>query len=837
MIISDMKKHYLFLFICTVLFSCSSSKKVRENVDFTEGWKFYLGDDSTAYNAQYDDAKWRILDLPHDWSIEADFSLKNPATPGGGALPGGIGWYRKDFVVDKSCEEKNVYIDFDGIYRNSKVWINGHLLGERPNGYISFRYDLTPYIKVGEKNVIAVRVDNSKQPNSRWYSGSGIYRNVWLVTTNALHVDLWGTYVTTPIVTKDNAEIKVQTNIKNSSNSGQRFELYSILIDKEGKEIARINNSESVGAAENVSMGQSLKVSNPILWSIDNPYLYKIVTRIEQNGKVVDEYETPLGIRYFSFDPNKGFFLNGESVKIKGVCNHHDLGFLGAAVNTRAIERQLEILKEMGCNGIRTSHNPPAPELLDLCDKMGFIVMDEAFDMWRKKKSPYDYSQYFPEWHERDLTDLILRDRNHPSIFMWSIGNEILEQWSDINADTLDLQQANMVLNFANTLNKKDIDAKELHVNSLLTIKLADIAKKLDPTRPITTGNNETEPSNHIFRSGAMDIIGFNYHENNWVNFHEKFPNQKLIITESTSGLMSRGYYEMPSDSMNIWPERWDKPFDRPVHHCSSYDNCHVPWGSTHEDTWRLVKNYDHISGVYLWTGFDYLGEPTPFWWPSRSSYFGVIDLAGFPKDIYYMYQSEWTNKDVLHIFPHWNWKEGQTVDIWAYFNNADEVELFLNGLSLGKKAKEKDVYHVFWRVPFQKGTLKAVSYKDGKEVLTREVKTTGDPISIRLTADRQTIKADGKDLSFITVEALEAEGNPVPVADNLINFTIEGDGFIAGTDNGDPTDPNSLKKPSRKLFSGKALAVVQSHKKAGKIILKATSSNLKQASIEINSK
>lgn len=832
-----MKKHYLFLFICTVLFSCSSSKKVRENVDFTEGWKFYLGDDSTAYNAQYDDAKWRILDLPHDWSIEADFSLKNPATPGGGALPGGIGWYRKDFVVDKSCEEKNVYIDFDGIYRNSKVWINGHLLGERPNGYISFRYDLTPYIKVGEKNVIAVRVDNSKQPNSRWYSGSGIYRNVWLVTTNALHVDLWGTYVTTPIVTKDNAEIKVQTNIKNSSNSGQRFELYSILIDKEGKEIARINNSESVGAAENVSMNQSLKVSNPILWSIDNPYLYKIVTRIEQNGKVVDEYETPLGIRYFSFDPNKGFFLNGESVKIKGVCNHHDLGFLGAAVNTRAIERQLEILKEMGCNGIRTSHNPPAPELLDLCDKMGFIVMDEAFDMWRKKKSPYDYSQYFPEWHERDLTDLILRDRNHPSIFMWSIGNEILEQWSDINADTLDLQQANMVLNFANTLNKKDIDAKELHVNSLLTIKLADIAKKLDPTRPITTGNNETEPSNHIFRSGAMDIIGFNYHENNWVNFHEKFPNQKLIITESTSGLMSRGYYEMPSDSMNIWPERWDKPFDRPVHHCSSYDNCHVPWGSTHEDTWRLVKNYDHISGVYLWTGFDYLGEPTPFWWPSRSSYFGVIDLAGFPKDIYYMYQSEWTNKDVLHIFPHWNWKEGQTVDIWAYFNNADEVELFLNGLSLGKKAKEKDVYHVFWRVPFQKGTLKAVSYKDGKEVLTREVKTTGDPVSIRLTADRQTIKADGKDLSFITVEALDAEGNPVPVADNLINFTIEGDGFIAGTDNGDPTDPNSLKKPSRKLFSGKALAVVQSHKKAGKIILKATSSNLKQASIEINSK
>lgn len=832
-----MKIHYLFLLSCIALFSCSVQDKVRDTVDFTENWKFYLGDDSSAYNIKYDDSKWRTLNLPHDWSIEADFSVDNPATPGGGALPGGIGWYRKEFTVDKSSEGKDIYIDFDGIYWNSKVWVNGLLIGERPNGYISFRYDLTPYIKAGEKNVIVVRVDNSLQPNSRWYSGSGIYRNVWLTTVNPLHVGHWGTYVTTPDVSKDKAEIKIQTNIKNSSDADQRFELYSILIDKDGKEVAKTNSSNGVGKNASVDMEQTLQLSNPALWSVENPYMYKVITRIEQNGKLVDEYETPLGIRYFSFDPNKGFFLNGESVKIKGVCNHHDLGCLGTAVNVRALERQLEILKEMGCNGIRTSHNPPAPELLDLCDKMGFIVMDEAFDMWRKKKSPYDYSQYFPEWHERDLTDLILRDRNHPSIFMWSIGNEILEQWSDINADTLDLQQANMVLNFANTLNKKDVDSKDLHVNSLLTIKLADIVKKLDPTRPITTGNNGTDPSNHIFRSGAMDIIGFNYHENDWVNFHEKFPDQNLIITESTSGLMSRGYYEMPSDSINVWPERWDKPFDRPIHHCSSYDNCHVPWGSTHEDTWRLVKNYDHISGVYLWTGFDYLGEPTPFWWPSRSSYFGVIDLAGFTKDIYYMYQSEWTDKDVLHIFPHWNWQEGQTVDIWAYYNNADEVELFLNGESLGKKAKEKDIYHVFWRIPYKKGTLKAVSYKDGKVVLSKEIKTTGDPVSIRLTADRQTITADGKDLSFITVEALDENGNPVPVADNMIKFFIEGDGAIIGTDNGDPTDSNSLKKLSRKLFSGKALAVVQSNKKSGKIILKAKSEGLKEATIEITTK
>ncbi|MFT3994019.1 MAG: glycoside hydrolase family 2 TIM barrel-domain containing protein [Dysgonomonas sp.] len=825
----------LILIVC--LSGCSSESKVRSHKDFTEDWKFYLGDDSLAIGNDYDDSKWRTLDLPHDWSIEADFSLSNPATPGGGALPGGVGWYRKEFAVEKSDTDKKIYIDFDGIYWNSKVWVNGQLLGERPNGYISFRYDLTPYLRFGEKNVIAVRVDNSQQPNSRWYSGSGIYRNVWLVKTNPVHVSQWGTYVTTPAVSKENAEIKIVTSVDNTKTTGQDAELISILINAEGREFAKTSTTIHIEANNKTETEQTIKIDNPVLWSVDNPYLYTIKTQIKQNGTIVDDYETPLGIRYFTFDADKGFFLNGELLKIKGVCNHHDLGCLGAAVNTRAIERQLEILKQMGCNGIRTSHNPPAPELLELCDKMGFIVMDEAFDMWRKKKSPHDYAQYFPEWHERDLTDLILRDRNHPSVFIWSIGNEILEQWSDINADTLDLQQANMILNFANTLNKTEIDAKEMHINSLLTIKLADMVKKLDPTRPVSTGNNETEPINHIFRSGTMDIIGFNYHDYNWVNFHDKYPNQKLLITESTSALMSRGYYIMPSDSINIWPERWDKPFDRPVHQCSSYDNSHVPWGSTHERTWQLVKKYDHISGVYLWTGFDYLGEPTPFWWPSRSSYFGVVDLAGLPKDIYYMYQSEWTDKDVLHIFPHWNWNEGQIVDVWAYYNNADEVELFLNGESLGRKAKKDDKFHVVWRVPFSKGVLKAISYKDGQQVLSKEIRTAGKPASIRLTADRTSLAADGKDLSFITAEVLDANGIPVPIADNLIDFTLVGNGTIVGTDNGDATDSHSLKKPQRKLFSGKAIAVVQSQKKKGRVVLTAQSSGLKSASIEVDIK
>lgn len=825
----------LILIVC--LSGCSSESKVRSHKDFTEDWKFYLGDDSLAIGNDYDDSKWRTLDLPHDWSIEADFSLSNPATPGGGALPGGVGWYRKEFAVEKSDTDKKIYIDFDGVYWNSKVWVNGQLLGERPNGYISFRYDLTPYLRFGEKNVIAVRVDNSQQPNSRWYSGSGIYRNVWLVKTNPVHVSQWGTYVTTPTVSKENAEINIVTCVDNTKTIGQDAEIISILINAEGREFAKTSSTIHLEANGKTETGQTIKIDNPVLWSVDNPYLYTIKTQIKQNGTIVDDYETPLGIRYFTFDADKGFFLNGEHLKIKGVCNHHDLGCLGAAVNTRAIERQLEILKQMGCNGIRTSHNPPAPELLELCDKMGFIVMDEAFDMWRKKKSPYDYAQYFPEWHERDLTDLILRDRNHPSVFIWSIGNEILEQWSDINADTLDLQQANMILNFANTLNKTEIDAKEMHINSLLTIKLADMVKKLDPTRPVSTGNNETEPINHIFRSGAMDIIGFNYHDYNWANFHDKYPNQKLLITESTSALMSRGYYIMPSDSINIWPERWDKPFDRPVHQCSSYDNSHVPWGSTHERTWQLVKKYDHISGVYLWTGFDYLGEPTPFWWPSRSSYFGVVDLAGLPKDIYYMYQSEWTDKDILHIFPHWNWNEGQSVDVWAYYNNADEVELFLNGESLGRKAKKDDEFHIVWRVPFSKGVLKAISYKDGQQVLSKEIRTAGEPASIRLTADRTSLAADGKDLSFITAEVLDANGIPVPIADNLIDFTLVGNGTIVGTDNGDATDSHSLKKPQRKLFSGKAIAVVQSQKKKGRVVLTAQSSGLKSASIEVDVK
>ena len=833
-----MKKNLLLIFLSVIIgmTSCSPSQNdnTRQRTSFNDNWRFSLGDVEGASVFTFDDNDWRQLNLPHDWAIEGEFSKDNPSGTGGGALPGGIGWYRKTFVADEAYAGKKVFIDFDGVYMNSEVFINGHSLGKRPYGYISFRYDLTPYLKIGEENVIAVRVDNQEQPNSRWYSGCGIYRNVWLTVTNPIHVDLWGTYVTTPQVSDKEATVSVCTSVKNEGTALAEVKVISSLLDAEGN---RVGETTSVLPISKDSVGtyqQTVKVISPILWSVNNPYLYTLETEVWADDKLVDTYETTTGIRSFEFSADKGFVLNGEQVKIKGVCMHHDLGCLGAAVNTRAIERQLEILREMGCNGIRCSHNPPAPELLQLCDEMGFIVMDETFDMWRKKKTRYDYSLYFNEWHERDLTDLMLRDRNHPSIFMWSIGNEVLEQWSDANADTLSLEEANMILNFGHSAEMLAKEGSEMSVNSLLTKKLADMTRALDPTRPVTAGCNEPNPYNHLFASGALDIIGFNYHDDWFMGVPKNFPGKPFIVTESVSSLMTRGYYKMPSDKPILCPERWDKPYYDPSFSCSSYDHCRAPWGSHHENTLRLVSENDFISGQYIWTGFDYIGEPTPYGWPARSSYFGIVDLAGFPKDIYYMYQSQWTDKDVLHLFPHWNWEEGQEIDLWAYFNHADEVELFINGRSQGVKTMPEDKYHVVWRVKYEPGTIKAVSRKDGKVVVEKEIHTAGEPAQIRLSADRTEIQADGTDLSFITVEIVDKDGNLCPNADNLVNFDVQGAAFIAGVDNGNQTSMESFKAPHRKAFYGKCLVVLQNNGERGNIQLNAVSEGLEKAMLNI---
>lgn len=805
-----------------LLTACSpTGEQVRERSSWNDDWKFALSDSVQDYSSpDSDDSTWRILSLPHDWSIEGDFSLDNPSTPGGGALPGGIGWYRKTFTLPETDRGKVVYVDFDGVYRNSEVWINGHSLGFRPNGYVSFRYDLTPYLRYGSQpNVIVVKADNSEQPNSRWYSGSGIYRNVWLVKVNPVHVDNWGTFVHDMKISPEEATFSLEARIRNSSEADREAEVSTSIYDTRMRE---------------ASVDHQFSISNPKLWSPDSPSLYTAVTEVKVAGKVVDRYETVFGLRTFRWDSATGFYLNDKPLKIKGVCLHHDLGCLGAAVNTRAIERQLQIMKEMGVNAIRTSHNAPAPELLDLCDRMGLLVQDESFDMWERRKSPYDYARYFAEWHERDLTDEILRDRNHASVFMWSIGNEVLEQWSHADATELDLQAANLILNAGHAIDPALLKDTTLSRQSLITRHLAAIVKRLDTSRVVTAGCNEVNPANHLFRSDALDVLGFNYHEQYLEPFLRNFPGRKLIVSESTSALMTRGYYEMPSDHIYIRPESWDKPFEAPEHVCSSYDNCHVPWGSTHEKTWHLVKTLPHVSGLFVWTGFDYLGEPTPYWWPSRSSFFGIVDLAGFPKDVYYMYKSEWTDEPVLHIFPHWNWKEGERVDIWAYYNNADEVELYLNGKSLGVRQKTDSTYHVSWRVPFTPGTLRAVSRLGGKEVLVKEIHTAGEPARLVLTPDRSVIQADGSDLSFVTVDVCDIDGNRVPDATPLIRFSVEGPGEIAGTDNGDPNDPNSLRKPKRQAYYGKALVVIRNKGGQGDIHLKAIAEGLPEATVTI---
>lgn len=781
-----------FILACAI--GCMLTAQARDRQNFDNGWRFVLADSAQMSKTDYHDTHWRALNLPHDWAVEGDFLCSNPSGAGGGALPGGIGWYRKTFNLQKKQGER-YFIEFDGVYMNARVYINGKEVGYRPYGYSSFEYDITPYLIAG-RNVVAVRVDNSDQPNSRWYSGCGIYRHVWFTKTADVHVKHWGVHV----VANPDGRVSVTADVE---SQGKAYKVRNQVFDAQGRAVG-------------------LKVHRPHLWSVDDPYIYKVRTQVLVGGKVVDEVWTNTGFRSFRFDAKTGFWLNGKNMKLNGVCEHHDFGCLGAVVNEDAMHRKLVRLKEMGVNAIRSSHNPPAPELLNMCDTMGLIVMDESFDMWHRRKTQNDYARFFDEWHERDLADLILRDRNHPSILMWSIGNEVLEQWSYADADTLTLEQANLILNAGHDASTLAKDG-ETSINTLLADHLADIVRRYDTTRPITAGCNEPSPNNHLFKGKALDIVGFNYHHQGIKDVPKNFPGRPFIMTESVSALQTTGFYTMPSDSVIKAPKEWWLPYTDPSFKCSSYDNMHASWSSTHEETWDVVKHTPYVGGQFIWTGFDYIGEPTPYSYPARSSYFGIIDLAGQPKDVYYMYQSEWTNRPVLHLFPHWNWLDGEQIDMWCYYNQADEVELYINGKSQGVRRKaDSHQYHVMWRVTFEPGEVKVVARKDGKEVRQQTIHTAGQPHHLQLSIDYQ-----GKNTTFVKVEVVDENGNRCPWAENQVFFDT--DATIIGVDNGNQTSLERFKDNKRKAFFGRCFVVLDGHG-----TLKAKSYGLPTATIKL---
>jgi beta-galactosidase len=754
--------------------------------NFNEGWKFNRGDVSNGQNPGYNDSGWASVTLPHDWSISLAFNQGSPGGSGTGYLDGGVGWYRKTFDIPQDYNGSKVFIEFDGAYMNSQVWINGNSLGTRPYGYSSFEYDVTPYLTYGGSNVIAVRINNN-QPTSRWYSGSGIYRNVWLTVVHQTHVDYCGMFVTTPSVNSGSATVNVSTNVVNQSNASQSVTLTTTIFDENGSTVtSNTSSAANIGAGSNRNYNQNLTVSNPRLWSPSSPYLYMVQTDVIIGGSVVDTYQSTLGIRYFNFDANNGFSINGVSTKLNGVCNHHDLGSLGVAVNYRAIERQLEILKAMGCNALRTSHNPPDPQVLEVCDRLGIMVMDEAFDCWETGKNNNDYHLYFNSWAQTDIKDFLRRDRNHPSVIMWSIGNEIFD--ATLGTAT----------------------------------NLRNWIREIDTTRPVTAGSNEYYNGLSTDILNVLDLVGYNYNPGIYAARHSEHPGWKIFGSETSSAVRSRGIYKTPTNQ-NILTGSDNQ--------CSSYDNSVVSWGNSAESSYTEINNRRFIAGEFIWTGFDYIGEPTPYGWPSKSSYFGIIDTCGFPKDIYYFYQSKWSTTPMVHILPHWNWSNGTTVEVWAY-SNCDTVELFLNGVSQGAKNVGNSL-HLSWNVSWSSGTIQAKGTKGGT-VVYDEITTAGSPARVQLIPDRTSIIADGTDLVFIETTITDSNGVLVPDATNTVNFSVSGPGTIVGVDNGNSPSTESYKGNTRKAFSGKCLVIVQATKTAGSIVVNASSSGLSSGSVTI---
>ncbi len=819
----------LFIAVLVLISTVSNAQKVAggaelkignsRRISLDDGWRFLKGDAAGAERPAFDDSAWRPVGLPHDWAIEGPFDPKY--NPHDGGLPFfGTGWYRKHFALPASAKGKYFSIEFDGAMSNARVWLNGQELGGRPNGYIGFAFDLTPHLKLGgADNVIAVRL-TPEDESSRWYPGAGIYRNVWLDVTGPVHVARWGTYVTTPEVSDSKAKVQVRTEVRNRGAKRARVTLETAVLDGQGKVVAHITSVLALAAGGEQKVVASVEVPQPQRWDIDRPYLYKLVSTIRSGEREIDRYVTAFGIRTVQFTKDD-LLLNGRSIRLKGVCNHHDLGALGAAVNRRATERQLQIMKAMGVNAIRTSHNPPSPELLEFADKLGLLVMDEAFDMWQMPKVKNGYSKYFDEWSERDLTDQIRRDRNHPSVILWSIGNEIEEQES---TDGWKVAR-----------------------------RLVEICHREDPTRLVTSAMNSPAAAIKNKFADELDVKGFNYAERGYEQILKEHPDWIVLASETESVVSSRGVYHLPI-------EKYQK---HPSLQLSSYDIIAPPWAYTADVEFDAQEKNPRMLGEFVWTGFDYMGEPTPYFsrrtnkedWPARSSYFGIVDMAGFPKDRYYLYQSQWTAKPMVHVLPHWNWAkhEGKKIPVMVY-TNADEAELFLNGKSLGKKArwsepvelpvgknvsddlKFKSKYRLLWQVPYEPGTLNVVAYKDGKQIATDERKTAGTPARITLAPDRSRIAADGEDLSFVTVRIEDKDGNLCPLADNLVRFKVEGAGKIAAVDNGNAATVEPFQADSRKAFSGLALVIVRSSKTPGEIRISATSEGLKAGETTITS-
>lgn len=796
---------------------------------FDEGWLFKrygLQPDGTrleeprqAEAPGFDDRQWQPVSLPHDWAITGPFRIELAGETG--KLPWrGIGWYRKYFDVPAADAGKKIFIDFDGAMAYAEIWLNGHYVGTWPYGYTSFRMDLTPWLLFGKKNVLAVKL-NTEKWDSRWYPGAGIYRHVWLVKTAPVHVDHWGTYITTPKVTTASADIKMLVTVANEG-TGAAAAMVQTDIFEAGKgntlqkKIAMVQHKDLVLQPGKKNMvNVSLTIRHPRLWSLATPHRYFAVTSVWVNGKKTDTYYSTFGIRTLEFTARNGFLLNGKKVPIQGVCNHHDLGALGAAINTSALRRQLALLKEMGVNAIRTSHNPPAPELLALADEMGLLVWDEAFDAWKHGKKKNDYNKLYDEWHERDLVALVHRDRNHPSVFIWSIGNEVMDQ--------------------------RDV---------AMTKELADIMRREDPTRPVSNGYNDPDGGRSSGAVQGLDLMGVNYffgQQAKW-DADPRYAGMPTIGSETSSCVSSRGEYFFGSNRRN-----WQ---------ISSYDLDHPGWGCTPDVQFRTNAKYPHLLGEFVWTGFDYLGEPTPYGSdetnllnfrndpskraelekalaelqqnkpPSRSSYFGIIDLAGFPKDRFYLYQSHWRpDLPMAHLLPHWNWKEriDSVVPVHVY-TSGDEAELFLNGKSLGRKKKtpSKDFRLVWDQVIYTPGELKVVAYKNGKPWATDVMKTTGAAAKLSLAANVKKIANDGKDLAFITLRVEDRAGLTVPRTHPEIRFVVEGPGEIVATDNGDATSFESFQSHEKSAYNGMALVIVKAKKGAkGTVKVKALSDGL----------